>query len=73
MSTLICHTNCPDLNSFADELKRLANSGLVAATHSDIQLLQPGEFMVDTPIQQNAKGSVYIYYREWRTRVGQHS
>ncbi len=64
MITPICCTDCSELGTFADELKRLANAGLVAAPHSDIQRLKPGEFTVEMPLRENSAGSVHVYYRE---------
>ncbi len=64
MAIFIRSTCCPDLEAFADELKRLANLGLIAAVYPDVRQLQPGEFMVDKPVRQNIGGTVCVYYRE---------
>ena len=64
MTTPVRCTNCSASDSFADELKRLADQGLIAAPHSDIQRLKPGEFIVYTPARPNSDGSVRVYYRE---------
>ncbi|MEH6625044.1 MAG: hypothetical protein V7739_01255 [Motiliproteus sp.] len=64
MHTPICCTDCTELGIFADELKRLANAGLVAAQHSDIQRLKSGEFTVDMPMGENSSGCIHVYYRE---------
>ena len=64
MSSPLRSISCSAQGTFAQELTRLAERGMMAVFHSDIQRLQPGEYLIHMPVRKPSQGTITIYYRE---------